>query len=85
MSVLGGKVRFTISVALAIVLCACDSVDTAAKKILADQGLTLLQPARDYIALGGIVTLSGGKFQYEDPYDTLPNDNGTYSCLLYTF
>ena len=48
---------------------------------MADQRLTLIEPARDYIALGGIVTLDNGntKFQYEDPYDTLPGDNGTYT------
>ena len=80
MRMLGKKLRFTVAVSAVVIIGGCDSVDKEAKKIMADQGLTLVEPARDYIALGAIVTL-GNKLQYEDPYDTLPNDNGTYSAF----
>ncbi len=82
MRLLGSRLFFAVAVSLLVVVGGCDSVDKAAKKIMADQGLTLLQPARDYIALGGIVSVPGsGRAQYEDPYDTLPNGNGTYSSF----
>jgi hypothetical protein len=82
MRLLGSRLFFVIAVSLLVIVGGCDSVDKAAKKIMADQGLTLLQPARDYIALGGIVSVPGsGRAQYEDPYDTLPNENGTYSSF----
>jgi hypothetical protein len=80
MRMLRNKLRFTVAVSAVVIIGGCDSIDKEAKKIMADQGLTLVEPARDYIALGGIVTL-GKKLQYEDPYDTLPNDNGTYSSF----
>ena len=62
-----------------ITLIACD-LQKAALKIFTSQGLTVLQPARDYIALGGIVVLpKNGRPQYIDPYDTLNGSDGTYS------
>jgi len=82
MRILDEKLGFAAMICLIVIVIGCDSIDKAAKKIMADQGLTLLQPARDYIALGGIVSLpNGSRPIYEDPYDLLPNDNGTYSSF----
>jgi hypothetical protein len=48
-------------------------------KIFANQGLTLLEPARDYVSIGGIVVLpkGGNRLQYIDPYDVLTPATGT--------
>lgn len=60
-----------------IVLVACDP-EKEALKLFTDQGLTVLKPARDYIALGGLfVVPNSGTTVYLDPYDTLPPSNGT--------
>jgi hypothetical protein len=60
-------------------LSGCDP-QKAALKIFTDQGLTLLEPARDYIALGGIVVLpKQGRPQYIDPFDSITGADGTYS------
>ncbi len=72
--------RFVVAIGISLVtLVACD-LQKAALKIFTNQGLTVLQPARDYIALGGIVVLpKKGRPQYIDPYDTLSGSDGTYS------
>jgi hypothetical protein len=56
----------------------CDP-QTDILKIFTRQGLTLLEPTRDYIKIGGIVLLPKGsdRLQYEDPYDSLTPASGT--------
>jgi hypothetical protein len=57
----------------------CDDPQTQILRIFTNQGLTLLEPARSYISIGGIVLLPHGTnaLEYEDPYDTLPPESGT--------
>jgi hypothetical protein len=74
------KLCIAVVVAISLItLIACD-LQKAALKIFTNQGLSVLQPARDYIALGGIVVLpKKGRPLYVDPYDTLTGTEGTYS------
>jgi len=64
----------------ALLLCVgCDPQDKIVQ-IFSNQGLTLLKPARSYIALEGIVVLPRkGRMQYIDPYDRLAPSEGTAS------
>lgn len=65
-------------VSFAVLVCCvgCDP-QKAINKIFIDQGLTLLKPARSYIALGGVVVLpKHGRMQYLDPYDSMSAANG---------
>jgi hypothetical protein len=58
----------------------CDP-EKAALSMFSDQGLTVLQPARDYIKPGGlVVTPKKGKkvLAYLDPYDDVTSEKGTY-------
>lgn len=49
-----------------------------ALKLFTAQGLTVLEPARDYIALGGLfIVPKQGAPAYLDPYDTLTGTDGT--------
>jgi hypothetical protein len=53
-------------------LCSCDPQKDALN-LFTQQGLTVLKPARSYIALGGIFVLpKHGTPEYLDPYDSLP-------------
>jgi len=64
----------------ALCLSGCLSPDQAILKIFTEQGLSLLEPARSYIALGGIFAVpKRGTSTYFDPYDTVPPDPGTSS------
>jgi hypothetical protein len=60
---------FRFSLLGVLVFCSCDPLDDALK-MFTKQGLTVLEPARDYIALGGIfvVPQGGGTPSYLDPY-----------------
>lgn len=62
----------------AVVLASCDNAEKQALKIFTDQGLTILQPARDYVTVGGLVILpkTGGPV-YADPYDAVATTAGT--------
>jgi len=63
---------------LGVALSGCDDPQKEAARLFASQGLTVLEPARDYIALGGLfVVPKSGKASYLDPYDTLPGANGS--------
>jgi hypothetical protein len=58
---------------------ACDEPTKQAQKILMDQGVILLQPARDYVKPGGLVVLpSHGRPSYLDPYDDMGSQPGNY-------
>jgi hypothetical protein len=60
-----------------LILCSCDPQQEALK-VFTQQGLTLLKPARNYIALGGIfVVPKSGIPVYLDPYDSIPPSGGT--------
>lgn len=80
------KIRPTASVLLLFVVCfsvtSCDP-SKAALKIFTDQGLTVLKPARDYIALGGffVVPSNGGPAAYQDPWDTINGSSGNPSSF----
>jgi hypothetical protein len=51
---------------------------TAALRLFKNQGLNLLKPARDYILPGGLVVLAKGSApQYMDPFDPVPDEQGT--------
>jgi hypothetical protein len=55
-----------------LLLCSCDPQKDALA-LFTNQGLTVLKPARDYVALGGIFVIPhGGTPVYLDPYDSLP-------------
>jgi hypothetical protein len=57
---------------------ACDDPQKAILKVFTDEGLSLLEPARSYIKLGGIFAVpKHGQIVYFDPYDTIPSDPGT--------
>ena len=78
MRVIRALLLLTMVAVLALNL-ACDDPQTAIFRIFARQGLTLLQPARDYITIGGIVVLPHGSntLQYLDPSDSLIPAAGT--------
>jgi hypothetical protein len=58
---------------LALGTSACLDPRKAILKLFTDQGLTLLQPARDYVAVGGLVVLAKqGRPAYLDSFDKLP-------------
>jgi hypothetical protein len=60
-----------LSVLCAFVMCSCDP-EKDALKLFKQQGLTVLKPARDYIALGGIFVLpKHGTPMYKDPGEKL--------------
>jgi hypothetical protein len=60
-----------------LAFCSCNPQQEALK-IFTAQGLTVLEPARDYVALGGIfVVPQHGAPAYLDPYDTLNGTDGT--------
>jgi hypothetical protein len=60
----------------ALVLCSCDPMKDALS-LFTQQGLNVLKPARDYIALGGIFVIpKKGTPSYLDPYDSLPGPSG---------
>ena len=51
-------------------------------KLFARQGLNILEPARDYIKLGGIFVLpSNGRPAYLDPYDSISGAEGSPSSI----
>jgi hypothetical protein len=56
-----------------VVAASCQDPRAAALKLFTDQGLAVLQPARDYVKVGGlIVVATHGRPAYLEPYDTLP-------------
>lgn len=59
-----------------LLLTSCDPQKDCLK-LFTQQGLTVLKPARDYIALGGIFVIpQHGMPAYLDPYDSLPPTTG---------
>jgi hypothetical protein len=55
----------------------CGDPEQIVMKIMSDQGLTLLRPARDYVRVGGIVVMpKKGNPDYVDPLDSVPTENG---------
>lgn len=66
------RLSTTLLVPVLFLLYSCDPQKDALK-LFTQQGLTVLKPARDYIALGGLfVVPRNGTPVYLDPYDTLP-------------
>jgi hypothetical protein len=56
----------------------CD-LENGGLKIFSDQGLTLLQPARSYVKVGGlVVSPRRGHLQYLDPFNTIGSEPGTF-------
>jgi hypothetical protein len=49
--------------------------EAAAMKIIREQGLVVLKPARSYIRVGGIVSVKQNAPRYRDPLDPVPTDN----------
>jgi hypothetical protein len=75
------RIRITsaLSVIAILLLCSCDP-QAAVLKLFTAQGLTVLEPARSYIALGGIFVISkNGTPIYMDPSDSLPATAGAAS------
>ena len=73
------RVIKAIVVAGVVLLTGCNDPQEKLLEVFTKQGLTLLQPARDYIKIGGIVLLpkDSSSLAYEDPYDTLMPASGT--------
>lgn len=72
--------RLLLSTAFVVLLTGqtCRDPQTEAMKIFTDQGLVLLEPARDYVKPGGLVVLSkNGHPDYIDPLDDLGTESGT--------
>lgn len=66
---------------LSVLLCGCDP-QAAALKIFTQQGLTVLEPARDYIKLGGLFVIpKSGTPTYLDPFDSLAPTDGAASTF----
>ncbi len=67
---------------LAVSSCTSGEIQLAAEKIFNRYGLTMLEPARDYIAPGGIVIgpqdFSAGSAQYFDPPSSVPLQKGNF-------
>jgi hypothetical protein len=75
--------RLSMAVGLGMLLLiptGCDP-STAIYKLFSDQGLTLIKPARSYIAIGGLVVLPKGtkQLQYQDPWDVIAQPTGQSS------
>ena len=71
------RTRWSVVLYAGLICCIGCDPQKAINKIFVDQGLTLLKPARSYIALGGVVVLPRhGRMQYLDPYDSMNPANG---------
>jgi hypothetical protein len=67
------RICLTVGIVGAGLAAGCLDPRAAALKLFTDQGLALLQPARDYIKVGGLIVLARqGRPAYLDPYDSLP-------------
>lgn len=65
-------VRLSSFVVACVLASGCLDPEKAVLAIFSKQGLTLLKPARDYVTVGGLVTATGGRARYDDPFDAVP-------------
>jgi hypothetical protein len=62
---------------------ACADPEAAAIGIFKRQGITLLKPARSYVAPGGIVTVTNAGPRYDDPFEPVPQkDNQPFTATV---